>query len=395
MKQNNDSVPAGKVPWVLLYLLEFTGGMTFSALGSMLPDISEIFALSVAQAASLPFGQFLGGFCGLIILGLIISRAKPKVILTAAAFLMTVSTLCISIIHKYSFGFVSTFFLAGTAMSIQFALPGVITTFLAGGSAARNMNIVYSFMSAGVVFSPLAAGVFITYGFHYPAIFIIISSVSLVTAVITLLISFPSTDLGPGFSRPVLRDLFTNHRLFVIVVLAAGMCYMSAEAVPNNWIPKYLTDNFSGYTGFRPGLILALFWASVTVGRYICAAVLNFWNKPRALLIILSICASACLLTAPSVTDPFLTELIFISSGLFFSGMIPIIFSFNEHLPRRLSGTMFILILAVGMLGASGAGKSIGLIADAAGFRAAIMIGAVPLFIIFLLVFVIKKSITS
>ncbi len=364
------------VPWPVLYLLEFSGGLSFSALGSVIPDMNGVFGTSSSVTATLPGAQFFGGSAALVLLGFILSRVKPKSMLLCAGLLMGFSSLLIALIRSYSLALVLVFFLLGTAMSTLFALPGVITT-RSGGEGARRMNIVYSFMSAGVVCSPMVSGIILARGGHYPLLFLFVSAVAFSSAALAFLLPFPPIDLGGGFSPSIMKRLMHAYRGFMAVVLLMGLFYMGAEAVPNNWIPAYLSETFD-ITGFRPGFVLAGFWAAITAGRHLCAAVLGFWNKPRALLMILTAGGSACLLAVPFLRSSIQVEFAFIISGLFFSGMIPIIFSFYENLPPDLAGTMFLLVLTVGMIGASLMGKGIGVIADIAGFSAAILLG-VPL----------------
>jgi fucose permease len=280
-------------------------------------------------------------------------------------------------------------------MSILFALPGVIISKKSGKEGAKNLNILYSFMSIGVVSSPLISGVFIKSGFHYPATYFIIVCAAFIGGTASAFAKMPVIELGEGFTIPVFRELLQKYRGVFILVIGMSLCYMGSETIPNNWIPEYLKGIFPGYSGFRSRIILSLFWASITVGRYVCAAILNFWKKPKFLLLILSIMSAVCLASVPAGNSHKWAEVMFILTGLFFSGMIPIIFSFTDFLPEKLAGTCFILILTIGMLGASGANKAFGLIAAAAGFRVGIVISAIPAVFVFILTLCIKKNHTS
>jgi len=233
--------------------------------------------------------------------------------------------------------------------------------------------------------SPILYGLLANAGHSYRATFAIISGLAFVAGTTAAVLSLPPVQLGKGYSMSTLKALFNEHMLFLIVVLVMSLCYMGAESIPNNWIPKFLDDTFTGFADFRSRLILSLFWTAVTVGRYICAAILNRWNNSRGLLIILSLAAAGCLIAAPNMQWRLSAEILLAGSGLFFSGIIPIIFSFTEDLPKKLAGIVFILVLTIGMLGASLASRGIGYLVDSLGFRPAIIIGAVPLLVIVLL----------
>jgi fucose permease len=389
------------MPYALLYALIFTAGMAFSTTGSIVPEISETFALAKTQVSSLPLSQFAGGFVGLGLLAFLVARnrAKPGTLLTAAIFTMSASALSLAALTDYSPAVLVAFFCAGASMSLIFDLTGALIARSSGEASARNLNIHYSFMSAGVVLSPLLHGALVFLGARYTALFLSIGVLSAALGVVTLFTSVPRIDLADGFSLPAVGRLPGEYRVFMIVVLAMSFCYMGAEAIPNNWIPKYLDDTFpaaggvtaGGVSGFRSRLVLALFWAAVTAGRRACAALLAAWKKPLALLGLLSLAVALFLIAVPTVKGRGAAESLLAASGLFYSGMIPIIFSLTEHVSKSTSSVMLILALAVGMLGASLTNKAVGLVADAVSFRAAVSMGALPLLVIIALIPVVKR----
>lgn len=372
-------------PFYILYCLIFIAGMSFSVTGAIIPEIAKTFNLTSGEVSALPQAQFFGGFLGLVVLGFLFSHASPRILLAFSMLIMAIGALIIVLITRYSGLVLFIFFCIGMSMSIIFGLTGVIVSRASGANSARNLNIHYSFMSAGVVLSPVLYGMLVSAGFSYRAMFMIISGLAFAAGTAAGIIPLPTVQLGEGYSVITIKAFFREHILFLLVILIMSLCYMGSESIPNNWIPKFLDDTFEGFPEFRSRLILSLFWASVTVGRYICAAVLNYWKNPRGLLAILSLFAAACLIIAPNMPGRTSAEVVLATSGLFFSGIIPIIFSFTEQLPERLAGIVFILVLTVGMLGASLASRGVGLLADRFGFRPAIMLGAVPLIIIVVL----------
>jgi FHS family L-fucose permease-like MFS transporter len=370
----------------ILYLLILIAGMSFSVTGAIIPEISATFLLSRTAVASLPQAQFFGGFFGLIVLGALISRVQPRLLLAGAILKMAAVALLIGLTRTYTELTVFLFFCVGTSMSIIFGLTGVIVSRASGAQAARNLNIHYSFMSAGVVLSPLVYAALSSAGQSYRAIFLVIAALGFSAGFAVSIVSLPHASLGSGYSRAVGLSLFRDHRRFLALILLMSFCYMGSESIPNNWIPKYLDDTFAGFSEFRSRLVLSLFWTAVTVGRYICAGVLSAWRKPRRLLALLCLLAGGCLLAAPNMGTRIFSETVLVVSGLFLSGIIPIIFSFSEQLPSSLSSIVFILILTVGMLGASLTSRAVGFLTDRAGFRLSIMAGALPLFVVIALV---------
>ncbi len=371
--QGREAAPEKRLSPVL-YLLIFTAGMSFSLLGAALPDVSLLFDLSKSQASSLPLAQFSGDFAGLLLLGLTLSRARH--LLYGSALALCAAGVLISLAPGFSMWLKVWFFLFGAASGILITLPGMISARVAAGQAARSMNLLYAFFSAGVMTAPIGSGVLVELGLHFREAFLALSGLALVAGVAAAFSRMPIPELGQGLYPTAMRDLVKDHRGILAVVIVMNLCYVGAEAVPNAWIPKYLQDTFPGRSELGSAAVLSLFWGAITGGRFLCAALLKKGVRPRALLAGLAALSCATLAAAPMAGSLMAAQALFVASGLFFSGMFPVIISHTEHIPERSSGTMFIMVMAAGMLGASAAGKSVGVIADAVSFPAGMGLAA-------------------
>jgi cation transport ATPase len=69
-----------------------------------------------------------------------------------------------------------------------------------------------------------------------------------------------------------------------------------------------------------------------------------------------------------SMKNRLAAELFFSTSGLFLSGMFPILASSFGNLHERFTGMGFLVLTATGMLGASGSSRLSGYAADSIGF---------------------------
>jgi fucose permease len=373
----------------LLYLLLFTTGFTYSVTGSVLPDISEFFNLTRTQVSSLPLFLFTGSFAGLMLLGFLLSR--HRFLLYASALILTATPLGIIFISRFSIGLNAAFFFFGLSFNILVALPGMMLSRSGNGSTAGNMNTLYSFFSAGVMIAPIASGALFEYGFHYKATFLIVAALGGMCCITLLFVKLPRYDLGNRVSFLAVSSIYTSYGSIMVVVLLMNMCYGGAESILTTWMPKYFSDTFPAYSEFRLRATLSLFWLSITVGRQICALILKRGFKPQFLLALMSAAAVVFLVIAPLLNRGIFVEIMFISTGLFFSGMFPTIVSFAAHFSDRFSSIMFILIMAMGTLGASFMSRPVGVIADIIGFNFGIMISVLPLAGIFFLSFITAR----
>ena len=373
----------------ILYFLIFLSGMSYSLLGSMLPDVADRFALSHTQASSLPTAQFAGDFCGLILLGFMFRR--PRALLVGSALALGLSALAIAAAPGFSAAIKAAFFVFGASLGIMATLPGLMASRLAPGRSARAMNMLYAFFSAGVMVAPLAAGTLLAAGGHYRGAFLGLGALAGAAALITAVARLPCPVLGGGLKLGTVRELWRGHRALFIVIALMNFLYVGAETVPNAWIPKYLHDTFPGGSPFRATLALSLFWAAVTVGRFICAALLKRGAPPRSLLAMIGALALVCLIIAPLARRRLPAEAAFIAAGFFFSGMFPIIISYCDRLPEGALGAMFIMVMAMGMAGAALAGRGVGVIADRIGFSAGMGVAAVLTLLVLLMVPVLGR----
>ena len=390
MNEITVSVPTGDVSRgyrYAFYLLIFTTGLTFSLIGTALPDLTELYNLTKTEASTLPFLQFLGSYGGLLLLALTTSRAR--ILLAGAAMVQCLAALYIALVPGYTIGLKFSFFLFGAAGNVIVPLTGVIITRTGDGGAARDLNIHYGFFSAGVMAAPLYSGLLFNSGFHYGPAYGVLACAAFISFIATLPSSIPGTGIGERFTGGTLYSAFSSHGKFLAVVLIVNLLYVSAESIPNTWIPKYFTDIFPGYSPFRTRLVLSLFWGTITLGRYICAALLHRGVKPVVMMILLSGAASICLFAGASMQNGITAEILFSALGLFLSGMFPIIASSFERLPHRFTGMSFIILIATGMMGASGVSKLSGYIADHIGFQLAMKTGSIFLVLI-VIVLVLK-----
>jgi fucose permease len=363
-------------------LVIFSTGLSFSLIGAALPDITVLYGLTKTQASTLPFLQFLGAYLGLALLT--IASSRPRLLLAGAAMVQCLAALYIALVPGYSLALKSCFFLFGAAGNIIVPLTGTIITKAGRGGAARDLNVHYGFFSAGVMAAPLYSGLLYNQGFHYGPSYMVLGAVAFAAFIAALLDALPETGNSTRITGSVFRQVFVSHGKFLLIILAVNILYVSAESIPNTWIPKYFTDVFPHYSSFRTRFVLTLFWGAITAGRYICALLLHRGAKPVTLMMSLSGAASICLFAAASSRYGLYAELLFTMLGLFLSGMFPLIASSFERLPEKYTDMSFVLLIATGMIGASGVSKLSGYIADQAGFHLAMKTGSI--FLVFVLV---------
>ncbi len=372
-----------------LYLLIFTAGLGFSLLGACLPDLIARFDLTNAQAGAAPLAVFAGDFTGLLLAGSLLRHAR--IVLPAAAAGLALAALAVATAHDLGTSLLVIFYLLGCSRVALISLPGIVMSRIATANPARAMNVIYAFFSAGVTIAPVAAGLAFAHGYTFRAPFLVLAAFAAVSALAAAL-GLPRADLGEGLRLGALKELLLDHRRLLIALAVMNLCYVAAENVPNSWLPQYLDQTFPTPSPLRSTLILSLFWAAVTAGRFVFAALLERGFPPRRMLALLAALAAGCLIAASVTAGRLGTEVWFVASGLFFSAQFPLIVSFTGALEARLAGPLFIIIMAMGSLGAALSGQAVGLIADALSFPLAMSLAALLSLVVLALTPMLRKE---
>ena len=356
-----------KIPFPVFAFIIFVAGTGFSLVGSILPDFADRFALSNSQAARIPLTYFLGDMCGLLAIGFLLSR--PRAVIIGTLGLLAPAAAWVALAPAYTPALLLPFFVLGGASGIIITLPSMIVGRIYRGESPRLMNLMFGFFAAGVTVAPLGFGGLRALGFHYPTAYGILGALGAAGFFLTLMTAVTEPDLGRGLAASAVAALWRSDKRTLVVVSLMDAFYVGAEAVPNAWIPKFLNDRFPGGSEVRSVALLSLFWAGMTAGRFISAALLRRGVAPRAMLISLLCLAAAALALAPWMGARLVVEALFASSGLFFSGVFPLIISHTDGIADEHSGTFFVIIMAAGMVGASAVSPVVGWLAETVGFH--------------------------
>jgi len=371
-----------------LIIFNLVSGLSFSLAGSILPELSSVYSLSSSQAALVPYYHFIGNFGGLLLLGILIQKART--ITVASTVLLFGSSLYLALIPGFTLLFKLSFLVLGASSTVLVALPGMILSRADPGQAAKNLSFLFAFFCIGVILSPAFTSALIRFGFSYRGAFLILSLAAGAALTTSIVFRRPLPDLGEGLSPAVVGGAFKTHGLFLVIIIVIAFLYGAAESIPNVWIPKYLQDR-GGSAGMDVRIILSLFWAAMTVGRYICSWLVARFVKPLILLLSLSLLGGAVLFFTPRLVHPGYSALGFILTGLFLSGMYPLIIAWVDYLPAKYT-SMFMIVWAGSMAGGSVMSRVAGRVIESVSFNMGISIGAVPLALIALLLFYARNQ---
>jgi len=190
-----------------------------------------------------------------------------------------------------------------------------------GGAAAALKNAAHANGSAAVLTqAEQAASVKLPY--------LVLAGTLFVLAVVIALFRFPRMELTQDFRPGALTDatdsIWDHPHLYLGAI--AIFIYVGAEVSIGSFLVKYLADpKIAGLTLENGAKLVALYWGSMMVGRFIGAGLMQKLSAPN-LLVIAGFGAATLVLCSLVGTGHF-AEWTILTVGLFNSIMFPTIFS--------------------------------------------------------------------
>jgi len=184
--------------------------------------------------------------------------------------------------------------------------------------------------------------------------------------------------------------------LSVLIAALALFCYMSLEISMGTWIRKLMEQLFEGSGNLRPayyaGLILSAFGVAMMAGRFLTSTVKNLTaigNKVIPVMALVSLGATVLMILANS---PALAIIAILLAGLAFAPIFPTIvgITFAKFEPR-LYGSIFGIIFAVGLLGATFVPKFIGNLSVGSTVQQSLWIAASMAAILFVIALIMGR----
>ncbi len=214
----------------------------------------------------------------------------------------------------------------------------------------------------------------------------VLAAVFLVFLVMTLGTPFPRAASGYQFSMAV--KLLKNP--VVIVAALALFCYISLESSMNTWSKPYMTEMLGGDQNpnavANAGLVLSLFGVAMMVGRFLTSTVKNLTNIGVKLIAAMAAVAAVAILTMIMTHSAALATAAVVLTGLAFAPIFPTIVGVTfAKFDSSLYGSIFGIIFAIGLLGATFVPKIIGNLSKGATIQQSlgiVLAMAVALFVV-------------
>lgn len=377
-----------KMAAVVALMAVFSIAICFIILGSISVELMEALKIDAGQLGSLVMALFLTSCIVQLIIGPLVDKFgyKPIAIL---GFVVTAGSLfLLAFSPTFALARLACVFLGIGAMCLNTVGNTLIPVVLfKGQDPARASNLGNAFFGLGYVLTPLLFTVFFkTLKLSYSVSVSIFGALVIVFLLFALATKFPPAAIGYKFSMAF-------KLLGKGAVLLAGLalvCYMSLEVSMGTWIKKLMTDLLGGDAvagaAVKAGLTLSLFGVAMMVGRFLASAMKNLTAVGDKVIMAASLVSVLAIIGMTVTKSPALAIVAILVTGLAFAPIFPTVVGVTfAKFEASLYGSIFGIIFAVGLLGATFVPKFIGNLSVGRSVQSSLPVAAVAAGILFII----------
>lgn len=354
--------------------------------GTLVGIAKDEYGLNNFQSNWLLFAGFLGFGLLSVPMGIFQSRKGKKVTLLLGLIigLIAVSLPYFFQLEHFSMLLISVLILGLGAATLQVSGNPIMRDVAPAGKYSSFLSLGQFVKAIGSVAGPLIpVFAFYSASFNWKVLFPIFFFVFLLTIILLSITKVRESETPQTASLKSCFKTLKNPYIFMMVL--GIFLYVGAEQAVNGNIAEYMKVHFGWETEEAP-LMIANFFAALTIGRLIGSIILQKVNPARFLIItvLISILGLAGLL----VKDETFTWITIFVTGLGFANIFPLIFSITiDKMPEKTNEISGLMVTAI--IGGAIAPILHGAVADASS----VIIGfVVPLVCIIYILFLAVRT---
>jgi fucose permease len=342
----------------------FTLAVCFIILGSVSSDLMSALSLDEAQFGSLIMALFLTSCIVQLFVGPAVDRFGYKPLAILGFVVTSASLFLLAFATSFTAAFVACMFLGLGAMSLNTVGNTLIPIVLfEGKDPARASNFGNAFFGLGYVLAPFLFTIFMRkMGMSYAASLSVFGALTLVFLVLSLTASYPTVPIGFSLGKAVALLA----RPAVLVAALSLFCYMALEVSMGSWIRKLMEEIFGktyapADASFWAGMVLSLFGVAMAAGRFLSSAVKNLTAIGIRVIIGAAVVSLLAIVAMIGTDSAALAILAIVVMGLAFAPIFPTVVGVTfAKFDSSQYGSIFGIMFAVGLLGATFVPKWIG-----------------------------------
>ena len=377
-----------KMTAVVALMSVFSVAICFIILGSVSIELMTALGIDEGRFGTLIMALFLTCCVVQLIIGPLVDKFGYKPIAILGFVVTGVSLFLLAFASTFSAAMLACILLGVGAMSLNTVGNTLIPIVLfEGKDPARASNLGNAFFGLGYVLTPLLLVLFLkSLALSYTTSVSILGALMVVFLLVAFGTTFPQAATGYRFSM-ALRVL---GKPAVLIAALALVCYMSLETSMGNWTKPLMTQLFGGSEApgavTKAGYVLGLFGAAMMLGRFLASTMKNLTAMGAKVITLMSFISVIAIVGLILTKSPALALVAIVLTGLAFAPIFPTIVgvTFAKFEPR-LYGSIFGIIFAVGLLGATFVPKFIGNLSAGKSVQTGLPVAAVMAGILFVI----------
>ena len=345
-----------------------TFGIVLTLLGSILPALTERFAVDKAEAGSLFSLLSLGILVGSVVFGPIADRFGYKLLLVGSTALILLSVEGIA--AAPTFGWLrAAVFVVGFGGGVVNGGTNALVADISEEGRGAGLSLLGVFFGIGAFGLPFTLG-FLVERFDYSELVAGVGGLVLVPLLYCAAVRFPAAKQTQGFPLGQGLRLLKEPLLLLcglMLFLQSGM-----EITSGGWTTTYFGEEL-GLEADDALFFLSLFWLGMTLARLLLGVLLKRIAPVRVLLLCQAVAfVGAVLLLASHDLRLAAPGIFLLGAGL--AGGFPIVLGLVGDRYPDLSGTAFSIVLVMALTGGSLLPYLTGVLGEQLGLRASFLV---------------------
>jgi FHS family glucose/mannose:H+ symporter-like MFS transporter len=376
----------------------FIIGITISIASPILIEISRTLNKPIYIVAII-FTAFFAGYASGPIAGNLFLRIFSRKILIGIMFFLQTLFLYVFSFSQNIFISISVFFIIGLCAGFFDMILTAILAEIFPGREGFFINVSHVFLSLGAFAGPYISSFSINLGYNWQISFYVASIISFINFIFFIFIKIP-VSLNNKLRNNTIKQKITNklsiigeYKYLILLLIFAAMLYTFSESGLNSWIPTFLRL-FKNFNQINSSQVLSFFWLAMAIGRIIIGLI-SLKIDIIKITIFISIMGAVFIILGISVKNNLFSGIYFSIAGLFYSGILPNIFTISSIYFKKLNNIVLSLIVTFAAIGALISPQVLGISYKFFDLKKAFIILGIAIFIEAILIFFVNYCLKS
>jgi len=359
----------------------FALGIVFALIGAVKLKLAEKLGIDDAKVGGLISTLMFTSIFVVLFIGPLVDAWGHKPFAVLGFFMVGLAIFLFSSFRSYK-GVVFACVLLGIGgMCVNTVGNTLMPIVLFGGkNPPAALNLGNTFFGLGAFLTPLMVGLLL-YRLGFSKTVNIIALITFVPIIFALIATTYPELPAAGFELGNAVALLANS--VVLIAALALFCYVGLEASMGGWITTYLTN--VGLSASRASAGLSGFWIAMMASRLFTGITKDIVTPENGatVIIILAIVATITIFTMSQTRSNALATVAVVVTGLAFGPIFPTIVGVTfSKIAQELHGSVFAIIFAIGLLGATTLPAAMGIISKGKSIQKSMLLAALAALIL-------------